>query len=209
MNIEQIRAEILKVFTDEPYNIAPWILAYVDSYYQRSYIASGDEQVAACVLVDMAFEAGKDVGYKKGKADDFENHCDAIEETRQKWFESGYNEAAKDPKAWSFEDKNGNRMSLGDKVKTSDGILTIKRICADEEPMECRVLACDDNGGFEYKPWRIEKVIPDTWEKFAEDLSNQLVRAALGRLSEEEKSPDEIAEAFADRAREMLGDPGC
>lgn len=199
MNIEQIRAEIPKVMNSRLRDRVQFIKEHEPNY--RVTPSGGDGSVTdhvIRVLVDMAYEAGK--------ADaivipDNATIAKISNESFDCGFEAGYNNAAKDPKAWYVLDKNGEQVHIKDKTTLPNGTTkTIK--------------ALGDGGGCSTNTtWidlgKCEKFTPDSWEKFAEDLSNQLVNAALGRLSEEEKSPDEIAEAFAERAREMLGDPGC
>lgn len=197
MNIEQIRAEIPEAFTD--FNgVFAWIVSHGMSEYSSEHSHLYDIQTAARMLVDQAFEAGK--------ADaivipDNATIAKISNESFDCGFEAGYNNAAKDPKAWYVLDKNGEQVHIKDKTTLPNGTTkTIK--------------ALGDGGGCSTNTtWidlgKCEKFTPDSWEKFAEDLSNQLVNAALGRLSEEEKSPDEIAETFVERAREMIGGPGC
>lgn len=101
---------------------------------------------------------------------DFRN-CDGCM-AQEQGYARGYKEAAKDHNAWYMEDRNGEPIRLGDKVKTSEGILTVTRISGDIEPMECLIIASDDNGGWQFKPWKIEKVKHDTEEIIIDDLAD-------------------------------------
>lgn len=134
-------------------------------------------------LACIAFEAGKSAGYN-----------------------DGFNNAAKDPESWYLRDKNGEPMHLGDKAKTSDGIVTITRIYGDVEPVDCLVIGSNEDYGFEYKPWRIEKVIPETREKIVSDMGKAIRAMRFGGEDDEmlELGGNEIAELLFDRIEECV-----
>lgn len=120
------------------------------------------------------FENGYIKGYYAGAEDIRQDHKEELEAVCKKFYKEGYDDAAGNYKAWYLLDKNENPMHIGDKVKTSSGILTITGISVDVEPMNCLVMAGDDNGGWQFKPWCIEKVAPDTREKIIEDIATAI-----------------------------------
>lgn len=173
MNIDEIRAEAKGAFAS---------LAATQRWIGDKlgiYELDGDTncEIAANLLVDWAYEAGKADSEVEWIAQDMK--------TREEMYARGYEAAAKDPKAWYVLDKNGEPLHLENKVKTSEGILTITSIRGDIEPTNCLVLASDDNGEWEFKPWKIEKVIPDTRERIISDLV-RYARAGHGRETSDE-----------------------
>lgn len=215
MNIEEIRAEIPKVFTDEPYDVAPWIWAHGDSSYQRSYIGGEDEQVAANMLVDMAYKAGLkranenslsalndaelrgnpiyQKGYEAGKFDGQKGGV-LFNAVRQ----VGFDEAAKDPKAWYVLDKNGEQVHIGDGATKDDS--AIREVAAlGEDIIYFR------SGSLALAKY-CEKVIPDTREKIKEELGDVMLAVIEHDLIsfDETLSADDLAEQFIARIEALV-----
>lgn len=181
MNIEEIRAEIPK--------------AYITTYRMRRWLAENGVEDAysmeiadviptiARMLIDRAYEAGLKRGgeislsalndvelrgnpiYQKGyDAGKFEGQKGSVlfDVARQ----VGFDEAAKDPKAWYVLDKNGEPVHIGDwcnSPKWSDDEIWV-------EGLGDGVIIGSCTGNLDIQCNDLEKVIPDTREKIKEEL---------------------------------------
>lgn len=192
MNINEIRAEIPKAFSHERDHAYDWLIEFSEQEdLDPDTPRWEDNQAAARKLVDWAYEAGK--------AENFKNCFEDAAEQRKSGYLEGFDAASKDPKAWYVLDKNGEQIKLEDKVKTSEGILTVTRICGDVEPMECFILASDDNGGWQFKPWKVEKVIPDNREKIKEEIADLLTNSYDSKLWTEDLDEYKLADKIISR----------
>lgn len=227
MSIDEIRAEVPKAFGPSFPGRCKWIREHgKPDFDEKSCYGFETNQTAAQILVDRAYEAGVkrggeismsalnevelrenpiyQKGYEAGKLETPE-----CLECKSGDYKKGYDKAAKDPEAWYVLDKNGEKLHLNDRIETSDGTMTITRIHGDIEPMECTVIACDEEFGFEYKPWKVEKVTHDSWEQWQGDLIERLHHA---RKEAPEPSDDywdyfeDIAEEFSNRAKKLSKD---
>lgn len=191
MNIDEIRDEIQKAFGDDVYDVENWLEAHGEPYYKMPRIEIGynePEKEAARMLVDWAYEAGKaegiqeaqhmtydaayDRGYEEGKAEAIVVPDNAaIAKADYEGYERGYDDAAKDPKAWYVLDKNGEQVHIWDWGKSSewddDEILVIG--LGDGEIIG----SCTGNLNIQNKEF--EKVIPDTREKIKAEIAEKIV----------------------------------
>lgn len=209
MNIDEIRAEIPKAFGRWCTVSKIWLECKdVDT---RDFEIEDYCKTAARILVDLAYEEGivdgivqvqnmnydavYDRGFKAGKAADFEAHCDAIEESRQKWFDSGFDAAAKDPKAWEL-----NGLKIGDKYKVNGEIRgNVLGFLSYGNPNNEMLVACAFNNLDVDPIEKCEKVIPDTREKIKEELSTMLESSVTPKMYNFSESYEDLAEHFISR----------
>ena len=106
-------------------------------------------------------------------------------------YERGFNDAAKDPKAWYVLDKNGEQVHIGDAISLSNGAVK-------------KIKALGYGGGCSTNTtWidlsKCEKVKTDTREKIIEDL------AACFVPKEDGESPKQLADWFVSRIEALGG----
>ena len=171
-----------------------------DDWMAREADATVDDDVCwNQVAFDMALHVAE-LAYQAGLKDRKTGVWKADGEVYKEGFDEGFDAAAKDRRAWYLKDKNGEPLHLFDKAKTSDGIVMISAITADIDPMKSRVLGCDDSGGWEHKPWKIEKVTPDTREKIINDLAKLFREMRFGTEDETlDAGGNDLAEEFVSR----------
>lgn len=113
-------------------------------------------------------------------------------------YEAGKAEAAKDPKAWYVLDKNGEQVYIGDTAKTIYGEqFTVE--CLGNESLT--TWKKDGISQESYIDSYLEKVIPDSWEKWEQDLAKKIEPGIFGCFSEEAAEIE--AESFANRAKKL------
>lgn len=122
------------------------------------------------------------IAYEAGKAESIERARNAIPDIQHRGYEDGYfcgaqqgyEAAAKDPKAWYVLDRNGERVHIGDNIKSFDngttkiaGFAYGKPILMDETDEFLRFSRISHND--------FEKVTPDTREKVRDELASNLL----------------------------------
>lgn len=218
MNIEEIRAEIQKVFDDDWHTAVEWIRDQGVAWPVDGGTSAEDYCKVTEILVDRAYEAGQnsganydrgvkygyDKGFEAGKAEAIvvPDNAAIAKAENEGWdcgYDVGYEAAAKNPKAWYVLDKNGEQVHIGDTVIVS---------VPNYQQQEWRVFNLGENevcNGFRDKCYAryIEKVTPDTREKVKEELIRCLAK-------DTDEVPDDItcgdlAEQFISRI-EALGE---
>lgn len=170
-----------------------WLVLEQDAIVDADRLVSANEMafdMALCVA-EIAHEAGRsEAVIVPDKA--------MIAKAENEGYECGYEEAAKDPKAWYLQDKHGEPLHLGDQAKTSEGIVRVSEITVNVDPMANRIFGCNANSEWEYKPWKIEKVTSDTREKIIKELADWLESGCSYQTC------NDLAEQFVSRV-EALG----
>lgn len=134
-------------------------------YVKQAYeLGNRDEWLESLDDSDDIYQRGYDKGFEAGKAEGF-NDRDFIEQSE---YNRGYNDAAKDPKAWYVLDKNGEHVHIGDKVKLTNGeTVTVQGLGS------CAIFAVPRGSGYTtFETDYFEKVIPDTREKVIKDFAS-------------------------------------
>lgn len=224
MNIEEIRAEIPNVFP--PYRegtaYCDWIKQHCKDYNPDDTTLAQDSQLAATLLVDWTYEAGlkrggeislsalNDVelranplyqkGYEAGKADGQKSGV-LFNAAKQ----VGFDEAAKDPKAWYVLDKNGEPVHIGD-VINSQSYREVKVIGFQNGACGISVAWSDLTLGHNVSApaGNIEKVIPDTREKIKEELASAIWSDWFECGMDKANNPDDLAEQFISRIEALV-----
>lgn len=153
MNIEEIRAEIQLA-------------------YEAGLKRGGEISLSSLNEVELRGNPIYQKGYEAGKADGQKSGV-LFNAAKQ----AGFDEAAKDPKAWYVLDKKGEPVHIEDKATLPNGVTkTIK--------------ALGNGGGYSTNSiWididKCEKVIPDSWDKWANDLHNEICSARLSGFNDE------------------------
>lgn len=173
MNIEEIRVEIANAFNGSWKNLIEWIKENSEEKYAGFYIPGVDEQNAASILVDMAYEAGK-------------AEIPECLECKSGDYEKGFNKAAKDPKAWYAKGKNGEHFHFWDKFRHGSVEEVIDRFDMLDDGTLCI------NGHYAHY---CEKVIPDTREKIKEEMANNFFFTMIDNTEERL----DLAEQFISR----------
>lgn len=207
MNIDEIRAEIPKAFGRFCTVSKVWLENNdVDT---RDFELEDYPKTAVRILIDRAYEAGKATGYQNGW--DF-GYTEGVEasENYKRGFEAGkaegqksgvlfdaakkvgYDEAAKEPKAWYVLDKNGEQVFIEDTVKYLDEVLTVFAINGD--------WIVPDESSRTIQADMCEKVIPDSWESLRDDIVEQLYASVPMKNDQPYK---EKANEFIDRAKKL------
>ena len=189
MNIDEIRAEIPKVYGTEAFSEVEWIREHGQPEYPRTNSTIEDFRVAARILVDWAYEAGKADGQKSGVL------FEAVKQV-------GFDEAAKDPNAWCVPDTNGDPIHRGDVVKTLFGKNKVKYVFYSDHDSPCVEY---EEGGWDYSA-HVKKVIPDTREKIKEELGDVMLTVIEHDLIsfDETLSADDLAEQFISRIEALV-----
>lgn len=173
MNIDEIRAEIPKALTGSCVSSIVWIRNNGNPTYPDNNPAGDDFQTAARMLVNWAYEAGKADAFptaEEASQLSIEANIEACND-----YQRGYEAAAKDPKAWYVLGANNLPIHIGDTVKSTDPELdhewdyeqvTGFNFRFDRPQLEYRL-------GHDYTDEMV-KVIPDSWDKFKQDLYRHL-----------------------------------
>lgn len=178
MNIDEIRAEIPMAFEDWDTLSASLIGCGLN--HDREWPDFPLVGIYVLALVNKAYEAG-------------------ISESGKKLYEHGFEEAAKDPKAWYVLDKNGEHIHGGDTVSNAFGDRKVNYIFYKINNTPCVKYV---DGGWDFSQ-DIEKVIPDTREKIKEELSESFVWDGEDIAGKEDAL--KLAEIFISRI-EALGE---
>lgn len=227
MNIEEIRSEIPKaIVADYPIPLH-WIESQTAAVFHSDDKSCNDLlQIAASMLVNLAYEAGvkrggeirmsalNDVelhenpvyqkGYEEGINKGLADGAAWASEVNQAALEfydykRGYDDAAKDPKAWYVLDKNGEPVHIGDTVQSELSYLP-------EYTFEVSGFTDDgitDSYGGWHRASYIEKVIPETREKIKEDLTDAIWSDWYESEENDTHSPSELAEQFISRIESL------
>lgn len=170
MNIDDIRAEIPKAFTDSWLDTIEWIKNNGSPEYQNDNSATKDDQTAARILIDWAYEAGIIKGLADGAA--WANETNQAASVFYD-YKRGYNDAAKNPKAWWVPDKNGGAVHICEYVKVDDCDVPMRVIgFSQDENGNMKFVDCE---GFQISADECEKIIPDTRDKIKEELAESFI----------------------------------
>lgn len=201
MNIDEIRAEIPKTIDKLDrkglFDVAvgkSTALSFAEAAYEAGVKRGGEISISALNEVELRENPVYQKGYEAGKAVDFEAHCDAIENNRQKWFEAGFEHAAKDPKAWYVLDKNGEKIHIGDTVYGAIGNMKVEAL----GDGWIRAIDCDAGCNL------IEKVILDTREKIKHELMSYFIPATYD--GDDVSRGEDLAEQFIARIEALERD---
>lgn len=135
--------------------------------------------------------------YDKGQSS-YEDWRNAAKEVAR----IAYEDAAKDPKAWCVLDRNGESVRIGDRMKTSDGIVEVCDFKTSQNGEFVHVLGMLGDAGFEYKPWKCEKVKPDTRDDVIQDIVGLFIPPVYG--GDEVERGYEEANAVYDRIEAIV-----
>ena len=206
MKIEEIRAEIPKVYSTV-YSMKQWLNM---SGVENTNSMKIPEMIAAIALifVDTAYKAGKaeipecleckSGDYEKGFKAGYEHACNKVNQSKilSDGYTMGFAEAAREPSAWYVLDKNGEQIHIGDTVIDEDG---------DEETVDYLGSAClvSDYGLIPHESNDCEKVTPDSWEQWEDDLETEIANALMaGQLNE---SYEGDLESLVNRVKKLAG----
>lgn len=219
MDINKIREEIPKIFkASKQSDVIDWICENGNPCYVFTlHSKEKDLMTAASILVNFAYEAGIERGneisisalteaeirenplYQKGYEAGKEN-CSELKESAmsENWhdgYRRGYEDAAKNSKAWYVIDKHGERVHIGDTVETINGKTFVVNCLGDGY-----ITRWSDDGLKQelFNSSYVEKVTTDTRERIIDELSDWLENGCL------ESECKELAEKFVSRV-EALG----
>lgn len=192
--IDEIRAEIPKAFGEISSDIRDWMRNNGSPEFQHtSYV---DACVAAThILVDWAYEAGK------AEAIVVPDNA-AIAKADHEGYNRGYEDAAKDPKAWYVLDKNGEQVHIWD--ETGDG--KVIKLGYGHYINKMMVVVSKESGTIEIPADECEKVISDTREQIKDDLINAIWASWHNCGINKANSPAELAEQFINRIEALEHD---